>query len=100
MRMLMVVLAAALLAACTARPPVATPHPRAPVTILIGIDGFRAVVDIFISPILLSYKWQDVAVKAAPSIQWPRTMPIRVSGIGVRITSGRRKLRNWATTRT
>lgn len=35
---------------------------------LLGIDGFRAVVDIFISPILLSYKWQDVAVKAAPLI--------------------------------
>lgn len=35
---------------------------------LLGIDGFRAVVDIFVSPILLSYKWQDVAVKAAPLI--------------------------------
>lgn len=35
---------------------------------LLGIDGFRAVVDIFISPILLSYKWQDVATKAAPLI--------------------------------
>ena len=34
----------------------------------IGIDGQRAVVDIFISPLLLSYKWQDVAVKAAPLI--------------------------------
>ncbi len=35
---------------------------------LIGIDGQRAVIDIFISPLLLSYKWQDVAVKAAPLI--------------------------------
>ncbi len=35
---------------------------------LIGIDGFRAVVDIFLSPLLASYKWQDVAVKAAPLI--------------------------------
>ena len=35
---------------------------------LIGIDGFRAVVDIFLSPLLVSYKWQDVAVKAAPLI--------------------------------
>jgi len=35
---------------------------------LLGIDGQRAVVDIFISPILLSYKWQDVATKAAPLI--------------------------------
>ena len=35
---------------------------------LLGIDGLRAVVDIFISPILLTYKWQDVAVKAAPLI--------------------------------
>jgi simple sugar transport system permease protein len=34
----------------------------------LGIDGQRAVVDIFISPILLSYKWQDVATKAAPLI--------------------------------
>ena len=35
---------------------------------LIGIDGFRAVVDIFLTPILASYKWQDVAVKAAPLV--------------------------------
>ena len=35
---------------------------------LIGIDGYRAVVDIFLSPLLTSYKWQDVAVKAAPLI--------------------------------
>ncbi len=34
----------------------------------IGIDGQRAVMDIFVSPLLLSYKWQDVAVKAAPLI--------------------------------
>lgn len=34
----------------------------------IGIDGQRAVIDIFLSPVLLSYKWQDVAVKAAPLI--------------------------------
>lgn len=35
---------------------------------MIGIDGFKAVVDIFLSPILVSYKWQDVAVRAAPLI--------------------------------
>ena len=35
---------------------------------LIGIDGFRAVTDIFLTPLLTSYKWQDVAVKAAPLI--------------------------------
>ena len=35
---------------------------------LIGIKGFKAVVDIFLSPLLASYKWQDVAVKAAPLI--------------------------------
>ena len=35
---------------------------------LIGIDGSRAVVDIFVTPLLASYKWQDVAVKAAPLI--------------------------------
>ncbi|MGV8831075.1 MAG: ABC transporter permease [Devosia sp.] len=34
----------------------------------IGIDGQRAVVDIFLTPLLASYKWQDVAVKAAPLI--------------------------------
>ena len=34
----------------------------------IGIDGQRAVIDIFVSPLLLSYKWQDVAVRAAPLI--------------------------------
>jgi ABC-type uncharacterized transport system permease subunit len=34
----------------------------------IGIDGPRAVMDIFISPLLLPYKWQDVAIKAAPLI--------------------------------
>jgi ABC-type uncharacterized transport system permease subunit len=34
----------------------------------LGIDGQRAVVDIFLTPILASYKWQDVAVKAAPLI--------------------------------
>ena len=35
---------------------------------LIGINGFKAVVDIFLTPILASYKWQDVALKAAPLI--------------------------------
>ncbi|MGV8854403.1 MAG: ABC transporter permease [Devosia sp.] len=34
----------------------------------IGIDGQRAVIDIFLTPLLASYKWQDVAVKAAPLI--------------------------------
>lgn len=35
---------------------------------LLGIDGLRAVKDLFLTPILASYKWQDVAVKAAPLI--------------------------------
>ncbi|MBC7478688.1 MAG: ABC transporter permease, partial [Pseudorhodobacter sp.] len=35
---------------------------------LIGVNGFKAVIDIFLSPLLVSYKWQDVAVKAAPLI--------------------------------
>src|SRR6478735_6770195 len=34
----------------------------------IGINGQRAVVDIFLTPLLASYKWQDVAVKASPLI--------------------------------
>ncbi|MEO6300398.1 MAG: ABC transporter permease [Paracoccaceae bacterium] len=35
---------------------------------LMGINGFQAVKDIFLTPILASYKWQDVAVKAAPLV--------------------------------
>ena len=35
---------------------------------LIGIDGLRAVTDIFLTPLFTSYKWQDVAVKAAPLV--------------------------------
>ena len=35
---------------------------------LLGIDGVRAVKDLFLTPILASYKWQDVALKAAPLI--------------------------------
>ncbi|MEO5620006.1 MAG: ABC transporter permease, partial [Cypionkella sp.] len=35
---------------------------------LIGINGQKAVTDIFLTPLLASYKWQDVAVKAAPLI--------------------------------
>jgi general nucleoside transport system permease protein len=34
----------------------------------IGVNGLRAVVDIFLTPLLSSYKWQDVAVKASPLI--------------------------------
>lgn len=34
----------------------------------LGVDGQRAVTDIFITPFLASYKWQDVASKAAPLI--------------------------------
>ena len=34
----------------------------------LGIHGFKAVVDIFLTPLLASYKWQDVAVKAAPLV--------------------------------
>jgi len=35
---------------------------------LLGIDGLKAVTDIFITPLITSYKWQDVAVKAAPLV--------------------------------
>lgn len=35
---------------------------------LIGYDGFGAVREIFIFPLVNSYKWQDLAVKAAPLI--------------------------------
>jgi general nucleoside transport system permease protein len=34
----------------------------------IGVDGQRAVLDIFITPLFASYKWQDLAVKASPLI--------------------------------
>lgn len=34
----------------------------------LGVDGQRAVVDLFITPLFASYKWQDLAVKAAPLI--------------------------------
>jgi simple sugar transport system permease protein len=34
----------------------------------LGIKGERAVMDIFLTPLLATYKWQDVAVKAAPLI--------------------------------
>jgi len=34
----------------------------------LGYDGPRAVFDIFFTPVLASYKWQDVAAKAAPLI--------------------------------
>ena len=35
---------------------------------LLGYDGVGAVREIFISPLVNSYKWQDLAVKAAPLI--------------------------------
>jgi ABC-type uncharacterized transport system permease subunit len=35
---------------------------------LLGYDGVGAVREIFISPLINSYKWQDLAVKAAPLI--------------------------------
>lgn len=34
----------------------------------IGINGYRAVMDIFVTPLTATYKWQDVAVKAAPLV--------------------------------
>jgi simple sugar transport system permease protein len=34
----------------------------------IGINGIRAVVDIFLTPLLATYKWQDVAVRASPLV--------------------------------
>ena len=55
---------------------VATPVASVLITMLIGVvvfdligrDGFRAVVDIFLTPLLNPLKWQDVALKAAPLI--------------------------------
>ena len=41
----------------------------------------------------------DVAVNGACGSQWPSMMPMKVSGIGVRMTSGRRNEPNCATTR-
>ena len=41
----------------------------------------------------------DVAVKGAANSQWPIMMPMKVSGIGVRMTSGSLNEPNWATTR-
>ena len=35
---------------------------------LIGFDGPRAIYETFITPIVASYKWQDVMTKAAPLI--------------------------------
>ncbi len=35
---------------------------------LLGYDGLGAVREIFLSPLINSYKWQDLAVKAAPLI--------------------------------
>ena len=33
---------------------------------LLGFDGLGAVREIFLAPLINSYKWQDLAVKAAP----------------------------------
>ncbi len=35
---------------------------------VLGYDGLGAVREIFVSPLAISYKWQDLAVKAAPLI--------------------------------
>src|SRR5690348_9597220 len=35
---------------------------------LLGYDGLGAVREIFLSPLINTYKWQDLAVKAAPLI--------------------------------
>jgi general nucleoside transport system permease protein len=35
---------------------------------VLGYDGLRTVREIFFTPIIASYKWQDVATKAAPLI--------------------------------
>ena len=35
---------------------------------LIGYDGLGAVREIFIGPLVTPYKWQDLAIKAAPLI--------------------------------
>lgn len=34
----------------------------------LGINGWAAVRDIFLTPLLATYKWQDVALKAAPLV--------------------------------
>ena len=41
----------------------------------------------------------EVAVNGAENSQWPNMMPMKVSGIGVRMTSGTLNEPNWATTR-
>jgi len=41
----------------------------------------------------------DVAENGAANSQWPNMIPMKVSGIGVRMTSGSLKELNWATTR-
>ena len=41
----------------------------------------------------------EVAENGAPNSQWPPRMPMKVSGIGVRMTSGTWNEPNWATTR-
>ena len=41
----------------------------------------------------------EVAVNGAANSQWPNMMPMKVSGIGVRMTSGSLNEPNWATTR-
>ena len=41
----------------------------------------------------------EVAVNGAANSQWPSMMPMKVSGIGVRMTSGSLNEPNWATTR-
>jgi len=47
---------------------VVTPVASVLLTMAIGVDGVRAVKDIFLTPILASYKWQDVAIKGAPLV--------------------------------
>ena len=34
----------------------------------VGVDGWAAVRDIFLTPLLASHKWQDVAVQASPLV--------------------------------
>ncbi|MNL87523.1 hypothetical protein D3C87_2167160 [compost metagenome] len=41
----------------------------------------------------------DVAEKGAPNRKWPPRMPMKVSGTGIRITSGTLNEPNCATTR-
>ncbi len=35
---------------------------------ILGYDGLGAVYQVFIAPVVTSYRWQDLAIKASPLI--------------------------------